>query len=254
MNKITGSKNPSQEFLYVLTVVWIILGLLGFPMLYLMLGFASGNASGWQRVLIIYLLFFYLQLAIQSFFALRSLKRIVKRRQYLAALICVFSPALLVIGIPVGMRFESEFVLGITLGGVAILQLVGSFWMWVLVATRLSKGASELQDVESRAEEQSLNSDPTPPVIEPESTRTDAIDVEIDPKIISRHNRVARIFLFAPVWIFVISSIATALVQSVDSLRLYREHVVEGFAVLLIASLLGAAVAALYLVSHKTSG
>ncbi len=123
--------------LFVLTMLWIATGLATFPFLYLLLAFANDNPTLLTRILTTYLLAFYFQLIVQSFIAAAFLKHINSLKQYLfAILIILLSPLLLFVGIPIGMQLSSNLILQIVFITVAVLQLMGSIWIWALIGTK----------------------------------------------------------------------------------------------------------------------
>lgn len=129
--------------LFVLTMLWVSTGIATFPFLYLVLAFANDNSTLLIRALTIYLLVFYFQLIVQSFIAAASLKHIDLLKQYLFAVLAVLlSPILLFVGIPIGMQLSSDLILQIVFIVVAILQLMGSIWIWVLIGTKKKQTTS----------------------------------------------------------------------------------------------------------------
>jgi len=124
----------------IYTVIWITLGVLFFPILLFIGGFLSFDAPDTRRILVICVLLFYLQLMIQSVVARVFLKRIYSLEQYLfAILIIILSPILLTVGIPVGVHYASNLILQITIFEMITLQLIGSIWVWKIIATKDKK-------------------------------------------------------------------------------------------------------------------
>lgn len=180
------------------------MGIVTFPMLYLLVGFASDSPTTETRIISAYLMLFYLQLIVQSFVAAASLKRINLLRQYLfAILVILLSPLLFLISIPVGMRLSSNqfliwsslFILGI--------QLVGSIWMWVLIGVR---GKTSVVS----QEEQRVNA-----VASSEVSVSKDIPGKINTVRMSR--RIARLFLKLPIGIFILIVVSIAVVTLIGA-------------------------------------
>lgn len=194
-----------RSHLSVITTLWIVIGLVTFPMLYLLVGFANDSPTTETRIISAYLMLFYLQLIIQSFVAAVSLKRINLLRQYLFAILMILlSPLLFLISIPVGMRLSSNqfllwssfFILGI--------QLVGSIWMWVLI------GVKAKTTVVSQ-EGQQVDAITTPEVSVSKDTPS-KINTVRTPR------RIAHLFLKLPIGIFILIVVSIAVVALIGAI------------------------------------
>lgn len=203
--------------LTIITIIWIALGLMCFPFIYLIAAFSTDNASDLQRLIVSCVLLFYVQLVVQSIVALICLKRINFLRGYLIAILLILVPSLVSLpsGLLIGTHLASNSILMVTLYGTLILQLFGSVWMWVVIGMRMKQPSTTL---------------PTPSVAQPPSAIsqqmsdtpqgpiTTAIPLPTIPLTIplKSHKKLGIVILLTPFVFFILGMIFMAITFQVN--------------------------------------
>ena len=187
----------------------MIAGILCLPFIYLIGAFSTDNASGVQSLLVVFALLFYVQLIVQSIVATISLKHIESQKQYLASVLFILLPPLILLptGLIVGMSLTSNLVIQISLAGTLILQMLGSVWMWVVIGMRSKRPLEVIED--SPAIDRQSPSSASQSFAGSQETVTIPISSQKAAPIISRRSnkKIGTIILLAPVILFILSMI-----------------------------------------------